>query len=663
MYEAFYGFQENPFRLTPDPHYLFLSTNHQEALGHLLFGVSEGNGVVVLTGEIGAGKTTLLRTVVNDLDEHTTVAYIFNPALSDVELLQSINADLGLSADSTSKKDLTDELNRFLLAQQAAARRVVVLVDEAQDLEPSVLEQLRLLSNLETEREKLLHIILVGQPELREILARPELAQLDQRVTLRWHLGPLTAKETAVYVRHRIRIAGEGRETMLFSPASLRQVYRFSRGIPRLINILCHRALLVGYTREEALIRPKVIRQAIWELRRHTTGGPGFRWSLATVSTALVFGGLLVAWGTADLPSAWDRLGFNRPDVAASPHATEQTLPVAESVQKTEDTEDAGDAASAMDTGRAAQERRAPEQQGEIKAQQGADAAVTQVEAASDSQVTDVAAVDRLASSPQELFDALQQDDMLPSAVRATQQLIAAWQQSPLKKAEWQGGNLDLAAIAAARQLEYLPVAGDIRLLTLLDLPVMVGLTIPLSGQTRFALVRQMSETHCLVQLEQDYIVPLEAVTHNWFREAHVFWRNYEKIRMTLAQGHAGLSVEKLQTLLAKVPVPSDIGTLLRLQAGHPTQFFGPQTQAAVARFQTMQQLEADGIVGPQTLILLYNRLPTYMPPSLSRREMVLSPFAARPVTTGVPKKPRAQVDQPSQAEQVGQVTLLEKDA
>ena len=150
MYEAFYGFQENPFRLTPDPHYLFLSTNHQEALGHLLFGVSEGNGVVVLTGEIGAGKTTLLRTVVKDLDEHTTVAYIFNPALSDLELLQSINADLGLPADSTSKKDLTDELNRFLLAQQAAGRRVVVIVDEAQDLEPSVLEQLRLLSNLET---------------------------------------------------------------------------------------------------------------------------------------------------------------------------------------------------------------------------------------------------------------------------------------------------------------------------------------------------------------------------------------------------------------------------------------------------------------------------------------------------------------------------------
>ena len=167
MYEAFYGFQENPFRLTPDPRYLFLSANHQEALGHLLFGVNEGNGVVVLTGEIGAGKTTLLRTLAGDLDASTTLAYLFNPALSDVELLQAINADLGLSADSTSKRELTDELNRFLLAQQAAGRRVVVIIDEAQNLAASVLEQLRPLSNLETEQEKLLHIILAGQPELR----------------------------------------------------------------------------------------------------------------------------------------------------------------------------------------------------------------------------------------------------------------------------------------------------------------------------------------------------------------------------------------------------------------------------------------------------------------------------------------------------------------
>jgi len=268
MYEEFYGFRDNPFRLTPDPDYLFLSTNHQEALGHLLFGVREGSGVVVITGEIGAGKTTLLRTLVRNLDDTTIIAYIFNPALSAVELLQTINADLGLPSASASKKELIDDLNRFLLTQQAAKRRVVVIIDEAQDLEPGVLEQLRLLSNLETERDKLLQIILVGQPELRETLARPDLAQLDQRVTLRWHLGPLDEEEAAAYVRHRIRVASEGREPVQFSATALSTVYRLANGIPRVINVLCHRALLISYTREERYIDRATILQAARELGR-----------------------------------------------------------------------------------------------------------------------------------------------------------------------------------------------------------------------------------------------------------------------------------------------------------------------------------------------------------------------------------------------------------
>jgi general secretion pathway protein A len=292
MYEEFYGFRDNPFRLTPDPDYLFLSTNHQEALGHLLFGVREGSGVVVITGEIGAGKTMLLRTLVRNLDSSTIVAYIFNPALSAVELLQTINAELGLPSDSTSKKELIEALNRFLLDQQAEGRRVVVIVDEAQDLEPSVLEQLRLLSNLETERAKLLQIMLVGQPELRDILARPDLAQLDQRVTLRWHLGPLNEDETKSYVRHRVRVAADGRELVHFSADALTTVYRISHGIPRLVNILCHRALLIGYTREERRIERDAILQAAKELGREE---PSFASRLPSfLSSPAVVGGLVL---------------------------------------------------------------------------------------------------------------------------------------------------------------------------------------------------------------------------------------------------------------------------------------------------------------------------------------------------------------------------------
>ena len=625
MYEAFYGFQENPFRLTPDPRYLFLSANHQEALGHLLFGVNEGNGVVVLTGEIGAGKTTLLRTLASDLDASITLAYLFNPALSDVELLQAINADLGLSADSTSKRGLTDELNRFLLAQQAAGRRVVVIIDEAQNLAVPVLEQLRLLSNLETEQEKLLHIILAGQPELRDILAQPELAQLDQRVTLRWHLGPLGVKDTAAYVRHRLSVATDGGGAALFSPAALRQVYRFSRGIPRLINILCHRALLVGYTQEESRIRPQTMRQAIRELRRHTVRSPRFRWSPATAAIALGVGGCLLVWGSLDIPAAWNQLDrwASREEARRSPPA---------------------------DT------RPGLETQSDISQKVRKAAGTTPLPLRP--QAGDLAVA---TSSPQELFHALQQEEMLSSAVRATHELIATWQGAPLEEIEWQGGKLDLAAIAAARQLEYLSVRSDIRLLTLLDLPVMIGLAVPPSQQTRFALIRQMTDTHCRIRLERDYVVPLEAITQRWVREAYVFWKNYEEIRTTLAMGSSGPAVEKLQTLLANVPTPFHRGALLVHQAGEPTPFFGPQTQDAVARFQKMQRLVPDGIVGPQTLILLYRRLPAYTPPSLSRRERVEGTFAVQ-LPTGV----RQGTDLPLRGERVEPVEQLEpmgKDA
>jgi general secretion pathway protein A len=193
MYEEFYRFNEAPFRLTPDPNYLYLSTHHREALGHLLFGIREGSGFVAVTGEIGTGKTTLLRALLRDLEPTTIVGYLFNPALSDLEILQTVNSEFSLPSESSSKKELVEHLNRFLVAQKLAGRRVVVIVDEAQALAPATLEQLRLLSNLETETQKLLQIVLVGQPELRALLRRPDLAQLNQRITIRWHLKPASA--------------------------------------------------------------------------------------------------------------------------------------------------------------------------------------------------------------------------------------------------------------------------------------------------------------------------------------------------------------------------------------------------------------------------------------------------------------------------------------
>src|SRR5262245_28120891 len=292
MYEAFYGLSEPPFRLTPDPHYLYLSTHHREALGHLLFGIREGTGFIAVTGDIGTGKTTLLRALLRDLEANTIVGYIFNPALSDLELLQTVNSEFSLPATSTSKKELVDELNRFLVAQKLAGKRVVIIVDEAQNLPPATLEQLRLLSNLETETTKLLQIVLVGQPELKLLLGRPELAQLNQRITVRWHLLPLDRAETGRYVLHRLRIAGGPATADIFSPAALRLIYRYSGGVPRLINIAAHRALLAGYTREQRTIGPALMRHVLAELRVDDAGSRARRHgrlrALAAAGIALV---------------------------------------------------------------------------------------------------------------------------------------------------------------------------------------------------------------------------------------------------------------------------------------------------------------------------------------------------------------------------------------
>src|SRR6184192_340166 len=244
MYERFFGLADAPFRLTPDPRYLFLSPKHAEALAHLKLGLRESSGFVCITGDVGTGKTTLLRAFLAGLGPETATAYIFNPPLSALELLKTINGELGLFAKTRSRKKLVDALNAHLLAQREAGRRSIVIIDEAQALSIDVLEQLRLLSNLETTTEKLLRIVLVGQPQLRALLLHPELVQLNQRITLRWHMGPLSRRETVAYVLHRLRVAAGGDPPpRIFTRPALRLVHRMSRGVPRVVNMVAYREI------------------------------------------------------------------------------------------------------------------------------------------------------------------------------------------------------------------------------------------------------------------------------------------------------------------------------------------------------------------------------------------------------------------------------------
>lgn len=265
MYKAFYGLSDNPFSIAPNPHYLFLSDRHREALAHLTYGLGETGGFVLLTGEVGTGKTTVSRCLLGQLPDHTDTAFILNPSLTELELLATLCDELKISyGENPTLKQLTDHLSRFLLANHEKGRNTVLIIDEAQHLRPEVLEQLRLLTNLETDTKKLLQVILIGQPELQLLLKRQELRQLAQRITARYHLLPLNEDEIALYVLHRLQVAG--RFEPLFTRKAIKVLHKYSGGIPRLINLLCERALMAGYAQSKVPIDHLMVRQAAAEV-------------------------------------------------------------------------------------------------------------------------------------------------------------------------------------------------------------------------------------------------------------------------------------------------------------------------------------------------------------------------------------------------------------
>lgn len=268
MYHQHFGLNEAPFSIAVNPRYLFMSQRHRDALAHLLYGVSGGGGFILLTGEVGTGKTTINRCLLEQLPDTTDLAIILNPALSAVELLASACDELSIDypAGTQSLKALTDALHRYLLENYERGRRTVLMIDEAQHLDFNVLEQIRLLTNLETNDEKLLQIILIGQPELTEKLSRPELRQLNQRITARYNLQPLNFDETAAYIKHRLEVAGLKGGVSLFETSAVRRIHSLTRGIPRLINVLCDRSLLGAYGQKKSRVTRLLVRDAATEV-------------------------------------------------------------------------------------------------------------------------------------------------------------------------------------------------------------------------------------------------------------------------------------------------------------------------------------------------------------------------------------------------------------
>ena len=271
MYNKFYYLKENPFNITADPEFFFPSSHHDEAFSHLIYGVHQRKGILVITGEIGTGKTTLCRILLNRLGEDTKTALILNPSFSDVQLLQIILKDLDIESRAKNKFSLVNALNEFLLKESNQGHNVVLIIDEAQNLGVKQLEQIRLLSNLETEKEKLLQIILVGQPELLDKLQLPTLRQLNQRVTVRYHLMPLDRNEMHNYIQHRLKVATSSNNSSYgihFTDKAIDAIYESSRGTPRMVNILCDRALLAGYISETHMIDEHIVHKCIQEVGR-----------------------------------------------------------------------------------------------------------------------------------------------------------------------------------------------------------------------------------------------------------------------------------------------------------------------------------------------------------------------------------------------------------
>jgi len=575
MYEKFFGIDEPPFRLTPDPRYLFLSAKHREALGHLVYGIHEGAGFVAITGEIGAGKTTLLRSLLSRADDSTQYAYILNPVLTGLELMQEINHELGIPSTGT-RREMLAALNHFLLDQKRRGRRVVVVIDEAQALDGGTLEQLRMLSNFETETAKLLQIVLVGQPELRDLLARSDLEQLNQRITVRWHLGRLDRADTGRYVAHRVTTAAGGRPRTLFTRGAIGQVYAFSRGVPRLINIICHRSLLVAFAGDRTRVTRGTVRRAIKELQEPRRARPDrFRGLLLRAVSAVAVLAVVATGGVI----AWQRYGARLTGQRAPVQLADTTAPPPAAAP--------------------AEERRAVDAQRPVP--EDALVEVASVPAAEAVEApAPVAAVVReedLVVERATLADAIRQITPGNSAYEATEALLRSWELAALAPAEASSSTLDHERIAHSRGLEYLALQGNLSVLRLLDLPAILELVPDDGSPARFVTVERLGEELATVSVGRTPIeISPEVLGEAWFGKAHLFWQDLDRLGSMLSIGTSSPAVGRLHELLKAADV----------YGGAATSVFAPATEEAVLRFQRSKRLVADGKVGPMTMIALY---------------------------------------------------------
>jgi general secretion pathway protein A len=578
MYNSFFGFRERPFQLVPNPAYLFLSRSHEEAMAHLIYAISQGEGFVEITGEVGTGKTTLCRALLENLDRFTEGAYIFNPKLDSLQLLKSINDEFGIPSQADTIKALIDTLNAFLMKKKVEGKKILLIIDEAQNLSKDVLEQLRLLSNLETTTSKLLQIILVGQPELGEMLDSHELRQLGQRITLSCHLSPLSYRETKEYIQYRIRVASQKPEVK-FARGAYRAIYKYSGGIPRLVNIACDRALLTAFGLNRKKVTGIIAKASIRELAAR---GEVRRARLREGRRMPLTFGVLLGVFVAVLYLATIFLIIHRSvDMRVSTLLESKDL-----------------------------ERPKVTQRVERLTQKGIDQALNPIPEAGAAELFKVMEKRQEGLSQRDfsglpmesLEDILNSTDRRSSRSDAIRAVLALWSGEPEISAllnEMEDDPTFFRIAARHNGLQVLRITDDPDLLKKLNLPAVLEFRPSGSPSPRYlALLKTDPEGLVFSDPEGgEGSWLLSQIPPSWSGAAYIPWKNFLGYDRVIAYGSAGDPVLSLKTFLR------DLG----YEGVDISPVYDEKTVTVIKGIQAKHGLVTDGLIGPLTRIAVYN--------------------------------------------------------
>ena len=571
MYNKFFGFREGPFQLVPNPAYLFLSRSHEETMANLNYAIYQGEGFVEITGEVGTGKTTLCRAFLEKIENEAEVAYIFNPKLDSIQLLKAINDEFGISSDKNTIKDLIDVLNIFLMKKKASGKNVVLIIDEAQNLSYEVLEQLRLLSNLETNQSKLLQIIMVGQPELKDMLDSHELRQLGQRINVSSHLLPLTAKETIEYIQHRIHIASRKPGTK-FTRFAFYFIYKFSRGIPRLINIVCDRSLLTAYSLDQHQITAGIVRSAIRELT-----GRGFvkHYSFWEGKNSLL---VILLLCIALLVVTFYRPGSDN---------------ISESVA-TQENRITGKSGANIVKKKILRPPTSKEKQPAI------------LKKSSLNQKPYSRQIDNLGA----YLKAMQSHSSRNMAMKAA---FSLWDTSTEIKPHIDDIKDDPAFFKLAAKEKSLlihRIKGNLEGVKKLNLPAILELSLPGVSLPRYLTIEKMDEKQVKFRVKDGLIVVKpDEIKKYWLGRSYILWENIFSYRGTIPLTSPQESIIALKMHL------HDMGyDKIKINP-----VYDDETKAAVKKIQAKYGLKADGLVGPLTKIVLYNEKKSLKIPHITK--------------------------------------------